>query len=371
MSALLSIRASSLPLAFRCPGSLERGALRVDSAHEMADLGTAIHEGLRPLAEHGALDWDLLGEIAVRHRVDADDMRALCAIGAKLWPEISASFPDALTEVELTSEIAPGVFVTGHPDFLSRSAKIARAGDWKTGRKDSDYSEQMRGYGALVLLDDPELEEVTITVIWLRDAEIENYTMRRADVAPWRERLLGTIVQWDGVYRVGSHCQYCPRSHDCEAANALVRRDVAAMTDRALVARAECEIELMSPGEIIEMVRKASLVASLAGRVRDAVREHVRRHGDIVADGVRLTLEQENRRELDPLKSWPVLEANGFGDEDFAAVIDLRVSRVEKRVAECAGRGKGAAMVRKLRAELEEAGAVSVKTTEKLKEKRS
>ncbi len=69
--------------------------------------------------------------------------------------------------------------------------------------------------------------------------------------------------------------------------------------------------------------------------------------------------------------AWQVLEELGFDDDDFARAMDLRISRVEKIVREKAGRGSGAAAVRRLGERLNAAGAVSTKQVNKLKERRT
>jgi hypothetical protein len=370
---LVELRASAMPRAFRCPGSARAPFVSVSEDSEAGANGTAVHEVLRPLAEGGSVDWANVEAIAAKYGADAEEVRMLAAMAAKLWPSIADSFRGALTEVELSTPIGfdTGVTLSGHVDLLTVTGTVARAGDWKSGRKDSDYSHQMRAYGALVLADDASLTEVTVTVIWIRDGEIENYTMTRHDAEKWFLELHERVVQWDGVFHPGQHCGYCQRSHECEAANALVRRDVAAISDRAIVARAEAELSLMAPTEIIDLNRKAELVEKYADRVRKAIKAHVLEHGDIVADGVRLTIETEERRGLDAMKAWPVLEAEGFQDNDFAECMDLRVSRVEKRIAMKAGRGNGASAIRALAQKLESAKAVEVTEVKKLREKRS
>lgn len=362
----LSIRASAMPMASKCPASVRRPSLPVAETCEPADLGSATHEALRPLAEGGSIPWDSLPEIALRWNVDADDLRSLCAMAGKLWPTVQDSFRGAMTEVEYRREIAPGVELTGHLDLLAVNGTVARAGDWKSGRKDADYSEQMRAYGTLVLLDEPQLTEVTVTILWIRDGDIENYTMTRDDAVRWIRQVRDRVVRWDGTYRPGAHCQYCPRSHECHARNALVRRDVAILLD-VDIAKALSE---MTPGQVIDLYKKAAIVEKTAGYVRAAVRAHVEENGALVADGRRLDLVEEQRRALDPIAAWPVLEAEGFRDEEFAEVIDMSVSRTEKLVATRAGRGKGAAAVRAISAKLEAAGAVKVGTVKKLTERR-
>lgn len=367
----LVLRASSLPLAFKCPASVRRDGLVLNETNDAASTGTAAHEALRSLAERGFISWDVIPEIAGRHGVPADDVRVLAALGAKLWPKIVDSFPNAVAEVELQTEIAPGVTLMGHADLFTITADVGRGADWKTGRKDSDYSHQMRGYCALIALDNPELQEVSFTLVWVREQEIENYTMTRAEVFAWLRELVAVVVDWDGVYRPGAHCAHCPRSHQCEAANALIRRDVAAFTDKALVYRAEAELSAMTAAEIIDLEEKAATVERYASRVRDAVKLHVLKNGDVEANGKRLTIETEERRQLDPILAWPVLESAGFGDDDFASCMDLRISKVEKRVAEKAGKGRGASAVRDLKEKLSVAKAVEVKEVQKLAHKRA
>src|SRR5690606_20205423 len=203
---LTSVRASSLPLAFRCAASLRPEGPRIDSVHEAAADGIAAHECLRALMDRGAIDWDGIPEVAERHGADPEQVRILCSLGVRLWKSVSAVFAGALTEVAMSAEVMPGVLLTGHADLVATNGTVAHVGDWKTGRKDSDYSHQMRAYGALVMLDNLELTEVTVSVLWVRDEEIESYRMTRAGAEAWLRELADRVIRWDGVYRTGSHC---------------------------------------------------------------------------------------------------------------------------------------------------------------------
>lgn len=364
-----------MPLAFLCPGSARAATLPINEDFAAARLGSAVHEALRALAETGAVHWGALPEIAGRHAVAIDDVRMLCGLASKMWPTLAPSFPDAMTEVPLSAHFigrnGDAVHLTGHADLLSVRGTVARLGDWKTGRIDVDHAQQMRAYAALTLLENTELSEVTVTVIWIRDGEIENYTMRSDGLTSWTRELIERVAEWDGTFRPGRHCSRCHRSHECDAATALARRDVAVIADRAIVARAEAELATMAPAEIVALRQKAELVKRYAFRVEEAIKAHVLAHGDVVADGVRLTVDRVEKRELDPVVAWPVLEAAGFKDGDFADCMTIGISKVEKRAAEKAGRGNGAAAVRELAKKLDDAGAVVVKETQYLKEKRT
>lgn len=369
LANLIELRASRMPLALKCPGSTVPPVVAVEESNQAAALGTAVHEVLRSLAERDLVEWERIPTIATAHGVDPEDVFVLARMAAKLWPSLRDSFAGALTEVALSAEAHP-ILLTGHADLLSIRERVARAADWKTGRVDSDYSAQMRSYAALVLLENPDLMEATVTVIWIRDGEIENYTMTRVGLKEWLGEVSARILAWDGVYHPGAHCRYCPRSHECDASNALTRRDVAAMTDKDLAERIETSLSLMQPSGIIELHRKAISVLDVAGRVRDAIKAHVVARGDVVGDGIRLTVDTQTRRDLVPEKAWPLLEDAGFESADFASCIDMHISKVEKIVAQRAGKGKGAAAVRDLTARFEEAGAVQSKEWEVLRAKR-
>lgn len=363
MAQLLQLRCSGLPLVHRCPGAARTGGLRVDAAHESADTGTAAHEGLARLVETGRVDWDAIPALALKHQCDEEELRILIALGAKLWEEVKGTFPEPLTEQLLRYDVG-SVLLTGHADVLCRVGDYAILADWKTGRRDSDYSEQLRGYAALALLEDNRLLSATAYVLWVRDAAVECYTMTRAGLYEWLKRLEAEVVQWDGTYRTGKHCQYCPRLHECPAGHALVRSAVAAVANQDVDAAAV--LRDLPPEQIVQLIELADIARSQAERVRAAVRALVEENGDIVGGGKRLTLEQVERRKLKTLAAFPVLQERGFGDEEMAQVIDISVKQAESIVAKRAGKGKGAAAVRELKAALEGANAVDIETVTRL-----
>ncbi len=372
MRSLFTVRCSALPLAFRCAGAVRPGVVVLNEISDAADTGTAGHEGLARMVERNAVDWESVPALARRHGVNEGELRMLLAQGWKLWQQVRDSFPNPQTEVALEHTDA-AITLTGHVDVLSRQPKLIVIGDWKCGRKDANYSEQLLGYAALALMDDPTLDAATAGVLWVRDGEYEHYTLKRKDLVAWLNRLDRTVAQWDGVYRPGPHCTHCPRNHECAAANALVRRDVAAINDEALVLQVEDEAALarMAPDEIIDVLGKADQVIRYAERVRAAVRAYAIKTGDIEGTERRLTVVREGRRRLDTLVAFPVLESAGFGDEEMGAVLDFNVSRVEKIVATRAGKGKGAKAVRELRKTLEDANAIQTETVTRLVTRRA
>jgi hypothetical protein len=375
MTEPLELRCSALPLALTCGGSVRPSGLVVDESGSESAVGTATHAGLAVLAETGAVRWDDASALARRHGVDEVELRALLALGASLWRAHRAShpMPRASSEVELAYRDPGGAFIlTGHADVVAWLGRRARVVDWKCGRRDSDYSAQLAGYCALVMLDDPRgVDEVEAFALWVRDGEVERHHLRRAELGAWLALLVERVVAWDGAYHAGPHCAHCPRSHECPAGRALVRRDVEAMAGEALTEWGDDALEALGPARIVELLARADLVAAVAARVRAAVRAYVDRRGDVVGGGRRLTLQHEQRRELDVLEAFPVLYEHGFTDDELAEIITLSLAAAERVAARRAGRGKGAAAVRALDAALDAAHAIKTTRATKLVTRRA
>lgn len=354
------LRASSLPLAFRCGGSIRQTLVRINASNEAADAGSAMHKANERLVQLGSIDWDGLDAIAAKYECDCNELRFLCAKSTRLWNKVKNSFPGALTEVavEYPLEVA-GLTVTGTIDFIAISGDVARIGDWKGGRLDTDYYHQMMAYGSMVLLAFPQLREVTVTILWVRTEEFTNYTVTREKAEAWMRCLESEVVQWDGVYHPSTKCVHCPRYYECDAANGLARSSVAAILQVDIDSIAQ-QIERMPPDQLIQLRRTAKMVSTIAERTNEAIRELLNRRGEIVGTDAKLVLENQPKRELDPVRTWPVLEAFGFDENDYASVSKFSVTKIEKLLAERAGRGNGAAAKRELKEKLEAAGAVEI-----------
>lgn len=366
----LTLRCSALPLAFRCAGSVRPGAVPINEHNDAADVGTAGHEGLAVLVRTGRIDWEGVPALAQAHDVDEAELRVMLALGAQLWSSVRESFPGAETEVAMQAEVGDAV-LTGHADLLGRSALTAHVGDWKLGRLDSSYREQLLGYAALALMRNPELTAATAGVLWVREHEYEHYALSRPGLDEWRARFTAEVVNWDGTYRPGSHCQYCPRSHECPAANALARRDLAIIADKDLPGQLEdretiAELVRKDPDRAVALVEKARALIKQGERVVDAIKAEVLRSGDVEGEAKRLTLQRTEKRHLDVLQAFPVLQEEGFDDGDMAQVISISVSKAESVIAKRAGKGSGAAAVRAFDDKLAKAGAISTSTSTSL-----
>lgn len=359
---VLEVRCSALPLAFKCGGSVRPSALSINETSDLAELGTAAHKGLAVLVGTGRVDWQGVPELARGHGFNIKELRALIAAGARLWWQVSESFPSAEAEVDLVRR-GPGYVLTGHVDVLGRSRRTARPADWKGGRLDSDHREQLLGYAALALFRDPELDDAEGGILWIRDQDFEPYSLRRSQLEAWEERLIREVVQWDGTYRPGPHCRHCRRRHECPAAQALARYDVQAITSAEL----DAALDKLTPNDKVALLLAAREVEKKAKRIVAALRQYVADHGDVIGESQRLTLQHDEDRSIDVLKAFPILaEQWGFGDAEMGRVLRLAISEVESIIATRAPPRKGAAYVREFRAQLDAAGAVATSTTTKL-----
>jgi len=364
------LRASTLPLAFKCPGSIRNTSTRINISNEAADAGSAMHKCCESLPRIGSIDWEFVDEVAAEHGCDCNELRFLCAKATRLWAKLRESFPGSITEVaiEYPIEVA-GLKITGTIDGIAISGDVARLYDWKGGRLDTDYYHQMMAYGSMVLLAFPQLREVTVTILWVRHEQFENYTITREKAQEWMRKLETEVVQWDGVYHPHEKCVHCPRWYECEAANGLARASVAAIQNVDVDSIAQ-QVERMPPDELIQLRRTAKMVTTIAERTNDAIRALLQKRGEIVGSEAKLMLENQPKRELDTRLTWQVLERIGFDEQDYAEVSKLSVTKIEKLVAERAGRGNGAAAKRKLKADLEAAGAVEMVDTFSISERR-
>ena len=377
-SEQLTIRCSGLPLAFACPGSARAPQVRIDTTDSSATTGTAVHELLRHVVS-GRIPWERIPAMAAELHVSQDELTLLARHGLELWQQVRDSFPGARTEVPMAYN-GPGYRLTGHADIVSvtggESGIVVRVADWKSGRVDSDASAQIKGYALLAWRAATEHaeahgypcpREATATALYLRDISAENHTLNEVSLAAFADSIQDRIVDWNGTYRPGDHCGLCPRWHECEARLSYDRAIVATWTNGVDVDY----LEELTAARKLELYEQSGVVAKLADSYRAALKREILRSGPIDDGKHHLAVVTEPRSALDPLASWPVLEEQGFTDADFAQVIDIGKTAVNKLVAERAGRGNGARAIRELEARLREAGAMRDYTIQKLQKSRS
>ena len=362
------LRCSSLPMYLACAHSQDEEPLQIEAYNAASDLGTAVHDAMRSIVKGLPVDVQVL---ALRHGVDAKDLGPLVAFGYKAWNggEDQEPLRDAypLPETEVTVEVQlERLRLTGHIDLLSVIGVQGRLLDWKSGRKESsDYYAQLLGYAVCLLLG-RGLAEVVATVVWLRSQTVETYRFTRDEAYAFVDRLV--THRRNGRYRHGEHCGYCPRSHDCEALVAIARRDAAIFSE----ADVEQLVREAAPEALVDGRRRLKVIEAFSKSYEDALRRRIRAEGPLDAgDGKMLALVEENgKREIHAAKAWPVVQPllEDMSEEQLNGVLTISAASLDEVVAKRAGKGKGAAAKRALRAELEVAEALTQGTVQKLKE---
>jgi len=371
---ITSIRASALPLAWICPGSLQPCEVPINRRNEPAANGSAAHRVCEALPKTGSCNWDRLHEICVDFGADESEVRVLCALAQKLWPQLAEFFPFGVSEASFSTDMGYKLHLdnvtrtlTGTADLVSAQGCVLRILDWKFGWRDADYGQQMRAYMAVPLLVYPDLERATATIAWARDQQIEHYSMTRDGAHTWAEQLRSNVLSWDGTYHPGDHCIRCNRQHECPAANAIARYSIAAINE--LDADDAClSIASLTDEQAIDLYGKARTVAHVASLALDAIRSRAM-NGPIESGPSRLEIVTEERRELNVLGAWPVLQER-LTTTELAQCVKISLSEAESVIAKKAGRGNGAKAKEAFREELDSRELITRKPVHKLVQRR-
>lgn len=359
---MMIARGSSLPLAFRCAGSLrtDDGVL-IDQFNEAAETGTDVHRLLASNPEGDAPEV-MVDELS-------DDARILYFTGAKLWREkLSAFMPNARTEVPYSDPEG-----TGHVDVqsISSDGKTGVALDWKSGRKDYSAKHQLFSYARRLFNAHRALEIVTVHACWLRTQELESYTVSRARSDEWQRELDASVYHWDGVYHPGDHCTGCRRFATCPA---LAAQNSAAL---ALVQSQTVDLANMPGPQLARTMRNLKPLMKMVEALDAGIKAEVRARGAVDdGEGRILHYKQVNGpRKVDTLKAWDVLSSL-LNDEELASVLTVSLGDCEELVADKAAAAPGAKRGAKksakeaLAAALEKAGAVTQATVERFTDER-
>jgi hypothetical protein len=209
-------------------------------------------------------------------------------------------------------------------------------------------------------------DHASSTIVWVRDKEIERYSMDYDQMQQWLERMERRIVQWDGVYHPGDHCRYCPRDHECEARTAMAKASIAPFATDAKPQ----DMTQWSNEKFFDMWNKVSVVLHYARKMDSAMRAHVKKHGPIRLGDQEIVSVEEPRREINAIDAWDTFVQLGLYNEDLSNVLKVRKKELEKAIGGKAKRGQKAAAVREAFSKIEAAGAMTHSTIEKVVSRR-
>jgi hypothetical protein len=374
------IRCSALPAAFACPASVLPTEVEIDPVSEPADEGSANHDVMRMIVEMDARSLDGIDVVAAarRHEVDEDDTRIQAFISLAVWKQLRGSFPDAQAEVELSADFELGeghvLRLDGHLDALAvdRRARRANIGDWKYGRVDRSYVHQIRGYQAITLANYPDVDLVHGFVGWMRERDVENYSMTRDQLWEWVDEVRARLLRWDGVYHPGPQCAHCRANHVCPALREMARRDVAILGGDELAAQILRGLADLPDAEVVGLRRRAKVLEKAIGSLNEAIRMRVEAAGGVLRDGAgrELRMVEQGRRRIDPALAWPVLQAR-LTDEELLGCVEIKPSLVDDAIAAKTERGQKKKAIEEMSDALKAANAVTDHTTRRLNDMRT
>jgi hypothetical protein len=363
---VLQLRCSQLPLAFKCPGSVDRDAqaLRVDQISDPAELGTAVHAVLAQVITDNMDGLPNLSVTAGYYGIDdADELVMLCWFGLKAWKELGPKYfiqPQTEAELEYTDE--EQIELTGHLDVYAPSGTACGILDWKSGRLDINAYHQMAAY-AFLASKDCAAEEFTAAVVMLREQSYRTYRWTHAQLDDWYAKLISEVVNWDGTYHVGEHCRYCGHSLTCEARRAMVRSTVAELE----VATAGGAPTELGP-QLVSLYRRAKVVRGMLEAFDAHIRAQVSAHGPLdTGDGAKLCLVESFADEIQALQAWHIINRE-LAAEELAPAIKVSKTRLLDAIGAKNPRGMKGKAQKALMEELEAAGAVKHNPRETLKE---
>jgi hypothetical protein len=338
-------RCSQLDTLIAC-GQSQHVEVRIGRRYEATDAGTATHEVIAAWAGRCS---DLSGEIdrqAYAYGVDGGE------VGKMFWrfyaamqalPEVMRTDPQS--EVAMESGVLP---LTGHIDWLvENGGETAYLTDAKTGRIDYGHGEQMRGYAHLVFQNHPHVWTVYTTAIYCRSGQVVTEVHQRAQQEAYVARMRRAFSEDE--YRIGKHCGFCGRRHDCPAMARIVGGDPAAA---------------IGDGTLIERYDRAKALASVADDVIEATRA-VAQDGDIPTPrGTVVGYRTMERATVDAPKAWAIMEPI-VGPRELVEACKLTKGSLSAMIAShCQGKSEKTAVWDSLK----DAGAVTMTETQRFGE---
>ena len=346
-----TIRGSSVPSAVHCIHSLDAPTVNIETVNPMCENGTYVHA---MLAAH----------ISGQSIPDAPnkDTEILFNCGRKMWRELSQYFPDPMVEQEIDA-IFGELRLTGHADVISiieHDGQIeVRVLDWKSGRVESDYMDQLLAY-ALIVASYFKASKVTVMVGWLRPMEYDTKTFVGLELETAKERLLRDLSD-PSPYRTGKHCGWCRMRYEC-----LALQQMMATATLTLTGHPDIDLRKIQGERLGNLLAQTKLMEGTTAAIKDAARHEVQAAGPLdVGDGRMLTLRPEKRREIDAQMAIRALR--GIYGEDVDKYASITAGAIDRLAMDNADGTKKAAR-EEINIKLKESGAITMKTIYKLVE---
>jgi len=363
-SSAMKFSASKIPLLVACPASnvLPGECLMIRTSNQAAALGTVIHKAAEKIVGEGLTSPpDMTAELA---DTGVTDGALLNDVSSLLWAVVNewhgkkgeakaglkTYFDNVRLEQRFEATLNPQhprtgerhkIDLTAILDFNGESVKAGRwlIGDWKTNRKEDEpfYSEQMKMEAALMMLNDKQVEEVTVMLIWLRHGARTIRTYTRADIKEWLQMLVKRKFFWDGTsYNTGEHCMYCPRVFVCEGRKEQLRSymDIMSATDAEAMLYDDMG-NILAPDEIQRRLVICKAFGKIATDFKKAVKELLVESGTRPLEGqpgFGLGIkEKKGSLKIDVAAAWNTL-AEYLSAEQLSPALSISKKKLEEAI---------------------------------------
>ena len=289
---MIKLRASALPSLYTCPSSHAPCKHPVSADSEPAARGRSVHSILGAMV--------LTGDLA---EIEDSETGMLCAFGRQAWGEVKDQFPDP--QVEAANDYVGGGpdnpwHLTGHVDVFSLGVVL----DFKSGRKRSDYTPQMKGYALL-------FGARRAVIVWLRDREFEVVNVSDHDAI--EREITEKVSQIGKVFNPGEHCvgRSCPRINECEA-----YRDFSRIAIAPFLPVAQHEDYPADRMRVAQAYKQAKAVGQMLKRFDVLLKADIDKRGPLdLGGGQELFFNEKVTSPLDPAPALRILLGTYTQDE--------------------------------------------------------
>lgn len=354
----ITIRCSSLPMAYACPASIVPD-IKIKKEHSWTRGGNAGHAVAEKIVKNDLDDIPEINAIATKYDVEEDELRqtAYSVLGA--WKLLRDEVKMISVEEPLKCSYLD-VELTGHPDFIGKGINGELVVlDWKTGYLEGDYTAQLVGYAILAHSKYSEMKftKVKVITVFTQSKTIDQKTMAWEEIYGLADLMLNKIKKQQDVYNPGEACKYCPRKFSCEAKAKMINNFGIALIEKH---------ELIGDTDIGKLYDRCKLLTDELKDFKDFLKSHIISNGDIEAqDGRIFTTVRTKKQAVDYEIAFDYI-ADNFTYAERLTFIKVSKTDLLKAVMDRAAYRMKGADAKRVMEELKSIEAVKISYSEKL-----
>jgi hypothetical protein len=320
--ALLS--ASSAERWLACPASAIAAAAYPNTATAFTREGTIAHEVAEQIARDGIAE----------KLPDVTQEMLECARGYRDYIQEQIRSDDAVVLLEQRvdfSHIVPKGF--GTADCIIIQGSTMDVIDYKYGKGVAvsavdNPQEKLYGLGALNEFGFAyDIERIRLHIYQPRLNSITVDELTVEELTQWGETVVKPTAEkaaaGKGKYNPGEHCRFCPHAGRCRALTKVCTEYVTTHGMKAAV-------PVLAAWEVAEVLAMEPLVSLWLKRVREQALTTMLNGGEV--PGYKVVAGRGSRNWSDDLEVGKLLEAAGYGREDYTETTVLSVAKMEKAI---------------------------------------